>query len=161
MVNAAPMSVLHRQRRCSPPGAGRARRAGRRIVKARWSALSGGISGASVVEVGDTVQIGDPGIIEAMTDERNRSRQGGRGEEILAENGQPVHSVNRWSFSVTRAAKAPSAIRQVLIANRGEIALRVQRVPRNGIKTVVVHSEADRRGMFGTSERGGLRAGFA
>jgi len=34
---------------------------------------------------------------------------------------------------------------KILIANRGEIALRIQRACREmGIKTVVVHSEADR-----------------
>jgi acetyl-CoA carboxylase biotin carboxylase subunit len=35
---------------------------------------------------------------------------------------------------------------KILIANRGEIALRIQRACREmGIKTVVVHSEADRK----------------
>ena len=38
---------------------------------------------------------------------------------------------------------------KVLIANRGEIALRVQRACREmGIKTVVVHSEADRDAKY-------------
>ena len=37
---------------------------------------------------------------------------------------------------------------KILIANRGEIALRIQRACREmGIKTVVVHSEADRDAM--------------
>ncbi|AEP37124.1 biotin carboxylase [Taylorella asinigenitalis 14/45] len=38
---------------------------------------------------------------------------------------------------------------KILIANRGEIALRIQRACRElGIKTVVVHSEADREAMY-------------
>ncbi len=47
---------------------------------------------------------------------------------------------------------APAAVKlfeKVLIANRGEIALRVQRACRElGIKTVVVHSEADRDAKY-------------
>src|SRR4026209_416543 len=38
---------------------------------------------------------------------------------------------------------------KILIANRGEVALRVQRACREmGIKTVVVHSEADREAKY-------------
>src|SRR3546814_20246467 len=38
---------------------------------------------------------------------------------------------------------------KILIANRGEIALRIQRACRElGIKTVVVHSEADRDAKY-------------
>ncbi len=45
-------------------------------------------------------------------------------------------------------------IRKVLIANRGEVALRIQRACRElGIKTVVVHSEAEWRGGDWGEER--------
>jgi len=38
---------------------------------------------------------------------------------------------------------------KILIVNRGEISIRVQRTCRKmGIKTVVVHSEADANGLF-------------
>ena len=48
------------------------------------------------------------------------------------------------------AAKKPDPLfDKILIANRGEIALRVQRACRElGIKTVVVHSEADRDAKY-------------
>src|SRR3569623_1782406 len=43
----------------------------------------------------------------------------------------------------------PTMFEKILIANRGEIALRIQRACREmGIKTVVVHSEADREANF-------------
>jgi acetyl-CoA carboxylase, biotin carboxylase subunit len=43
----------------------------------------------------------------------------------------------------------PTMFEKILIANRGEIALRVQRACREmGIKTVVVHSEADREAKY-------------
>lgn len=43
----------------------------------------------------------------------------------------------------------PTMFEKILIANRGEIALRIQRACREmGIKTVVVHSEADREAKY-------------
>ncbi|CAG1007830.1 acetyl-CoA carboxylase, biotin carboxylase subunit [Burkholderiales bacterium] len=46
-------------------------------------------------------------------------------------------------------AKSDKLFEKILIANRGEIALRVQRACRElGIKTVVVHSEADRDAKY-------------
>ena len=53
---------------------------------------------------------------------------------------------------LTKSAAAKGADKlfdKVLIANRGEIALRIQRACREmGIKTVVVHSEADRDAKY-------------
>jgi hypothetical protein len=48
------------------------------------------------------------------------------------------------------AAKNPNQLfGKILIANRGEIALRIQRACRElGIKTVMVHSEADREAKY-------------
>ena len=48
------------------------------------------------------------------------------------------------------AAKNPNPLfGKILIANRGEIALRIQRACRElGIKTVMVHSEADREAKY-------------
>ena len=53
----------------------------------------------------------------------------------------------------SRAATSAKAkyimFEKILIANRGEIALRIQRACREmGIKTVVVHSEADREAKY-------------
>jgi len=53
------------------------------------------------------------------------------------------NSVSRYSSS------ADTMFEKILIANRGEIALRIQRACREmGIKTVVVHSEADREAKY-------------
>ncbi len=53
---------------------------------------------------------------------------------------------------ITPAAKAgasPAMFKKILIANRGEIALRIQRACRElGIKTVMVYSEADRDAKY-------------
>ena len=51
------------------------------------------------------------------------------------------------ALSLSAAKRPPTQMfEKILIANRGEIALRIQRACREmGIKTVVVHSEAAER----------------
>ena len=67
-------------------------------------------------------------------------------KEILVENGQPIEYGHRCSSS----SRYPDVMfEKILIANRGEIALRVQRACREmGIRTVVVHSEADTEAKY-------------
>ncbi len=119
------------------------------------------------VEVGDTVQEGDTlCIIEAMklmneieADKVGRG-QGDPDRERAAGGIRPAAcsssadaGVRRVALSRRRArlpkAAADKLFDKILIANRGEIALRIQRACREmGIKTVVVHSEADRDAKY-------------
>ena len=106
------------------------------------------------VEVGDTVKEGETlCIIEAMklmneieadaagTSRRSWSRTASRSS-----------TASRCSSSTDGALtwrEARQVFDKILIANRGEIALRIQRACRElGIKTVVVHSEADRDAKY-------------
>ena len=60
----------------------------------------------------------------------------------------PLNMANLWLFWVRRMSIKPRKIEKVLIANRGEIALRVHRACQEmGISTVAIHSEADKNAM--------------
>ena len=91
--------------------------------------------------MGDTVKKGDTlCIIEAMKLLNEiEAEEDGVIKEVLVENGQPVE----FGQPLFILAIKPM-FGKILIANRGEIALRIQRACRElGIKTVVVHSMAD------------------
>src|SRR4030042_2837668 len=58
-------------------------------------------------------------------------------------------TVSRWNTAKPCSSSSNPMIEKVVIANRGEIALRVQRACRMlGIKTVALHSEADREAKY-------------
>src|SRR5262249_60408009 len=81
-------------------------------------------------------------------DERNRSRQGRRGQGDHGRE-RPAGRVRRTPDDDRVGPGLPSMFEKILIANRGEIALRIQRACRDmGIKTVVVHSEADAEAKY-------------
>lgn len=53
------------------------------------------------------------------------------------------------SIALCKIDESVLCLKKILIANRGEIALRIQRIHREmGIKTVVVYSEADREAKY-------------
>ena len=69
--------------------------------------------------------------------------------EVFAQNGKPVEFGQKLFRSRRpEPAQPPSLFKKILIANRGEIALRIIRACRElGIATVAVHSEADARAL--------------
>jgi hypothetical protein len=83
-------------------------------------------------------------------DEPHRADKAGKIEAILVEDGQPVEFDQPLFTSsdhrpTASAPESPSMLDKVVIANRGEIALRILRACKElGIKTVAVHSKADR-----------------
>ena len=176
MLVAAPRQRRSRCRRRAPVAAGRRLRAApgaRRPSwsRARWSArsIAPPRPGAKAfVEIGDTVQVGDPlCIIEAM--KLMNEIEADDAGVVKADPGRerPAGGVRPAAgpCSTERAARSRIGLRapssavvaknpnqlfdKILIANRGEIALRVQRACRElGIRTVVVHSEADRDAKY-------------
>ena len=100
------------------------------------------------VDVGSTVKEGEPVcIIEAMKIMNEiEADASGTIRRILCENGQAVEfGQPLFDHGIGRCA----VFKKILIANRGEIALRIQRACREmGIKSVVVYSEADRDAKY-------------
>ncbi len=98
------------------------------------------------VEVGRRVNKGQViCIVEAMKVMNEiESEIDGEVVEILVANGQPVEYGEVLFLSPTMPTRGLSMFRKILIANRGEIALRIIWACRElGIKTVAVHSTAD------------------
>ena len=78
-----------------------------------------------------------------------RARAPARSTQILVEDGAPVeYGQPLWSSNERGVAGAVRMFDKILIANRGEIALRVLRAAKElGIATVAVHSTADKEAM--------------
>ncbi len=96
---------------------------------------SGSPGAKPFVEVGDTVKAGQAiCIIEGLA---QRAVEGNAPRRDSYSHKRPRQTAYRFMFE------------KILIANRGEIALRIQRACRDmGIKTVVVHSEADSEAKY-------------
>src|SRR5690606_11340803 len=98
------------------------------------------------VKVGQTVSAGDTlGIIEAMKIMNPiEATQSGVIEEILVKNGEVIQFGQPLFRYRAYSPRGFIMLQKVLIANRGEIALRITRACRTlGIKTVGVYSDAD------------------
>ena len=100
------------------------------------------------VKVGDSVRKGDPlAVIEAMKMRRPvHAPRSGVVREILAKEGEIIDA---GSVLMVIDLGFAQMIRKILIANRGEIAIRVMRACREmGIPSVAVFSEADKNALF-------------
>src|ERR1700749_642692 len=77
---------------------------------------------------------------------RSRPTCPARSARSWSRTARPSNSVSRCSSSNKRTS---AMFKKILIANRGEIALRIQRACREmGIQSVVVYSEADRDAKY-------------
>ena len=107
------------------------------------------------VEVGSVVRIGQAlCIIEAMKLMNEIEAEfSGTVTDVFAQNGKaagvrPEAVPDQEDVGRRRASRRSTMFRKILIANRGEIALRIDPACREpGIKTVAVHSEVDSRAL--------------
>ena len=168
----APPPRRRRRRSRRPRAGGSRRRRGRERRKAtsssrRWSAPSTAVRARrEAVRRGRASGQGGRHPLHHRGDEAperdrgrpRRRREGDPRRERPAGRVRPAAVRHRVSVTVADAAPVvasvtltlpPTMFEKILIANRGEIALRIQRACRElGIKTVVVHSEADREAKY-------------
>ena len=98
------------------------------------------------VEVGSQVKEGDTDLHHRSDEDPERDR----GRQVRHDDPDPGAKTASRSNSASRCSSSSTTMfKKILIANRGEIALRIQRACREmGIKTVVVYSEADRDAKY-------------